>query len=128
MKRYKVAALGLSTTLMFLISGCSSGPKPLYNYGDYSESYYGVKKEATAESALEYQQALEYCIEEADDSSSGRVPPGMYANLGYIYLKGGQNDKAKENFIKEKTIYPEAAHFMDRMIQKIDAMEGENEK
>ena len=128
MIKVKVTLIATLSMLVLGMNGCSSTPKPLYNYGEYSESYYGVKKEATAESALEYQKALEYCIEESDDSQSGRVPPGMYANLGYLYLKAGQNDKAKENFIKEKTIYPEATHFMDRMIQKIDAMEGENEK
>ncbi len=52
----------------------------------------------------------------------------MYANLGYLYLKAGQNDKAKDSFIKEKTVYPEAAHFMDRLIQKINALEGDDEK
>jgi len=124
----KIVELGLLAIAIFLISGCSSGPKPLYNYGKYSESYYGVKKDATTESALQYQKALEYCIEEVGDSRSGKVPPGMYANLGYLYLKAGQNAKAKENFIKEKTIYPEAIHFMDRMIQKIDALEGDDEK
>lgn len=120
--------MSLAATVTFLMSGCSASPKPLYNYGDYSQSYYGLKKEPSAQSALEYQKALEYCIENADDSSSGRVPPGMYANLGYLYLKAGQNDKAKENFIKEKTSYPEAIHFMNRMIQKIDALEGDDEK
>ncbi|MDQ7067441.1 MAG: DUF4810 domain-containing protein [Sulfurimonas sp.] len=34
------------------------------------------------------------------------LPTGMYANLGYIYLKGGKTDKAIENFKKEKSIYP----------------------
>ncbi|MFT7860776.1 MAG: DUF4810 domain-containing protein, partial [Sulfurimonas sp.] len=102
-------------TLILAISGCSSHT-PLYNYGDYSESYYALKKESTADTALEYKQALEYCIKEADDSRSGRVPPGIYANLGYLYLKAGKNKKAVEYFTKEKSTYPEAAFFMDKMI------------
>ncbi|MBN2816295.1 MAG: DUF4810 domain-containing protein [Campylobacterales bacterium] len=116
--------LGLSMAIM---SGCTS-PKPLYNYGDYSESYYGLKKEATAETALEYQKALEYCIEGANESRSGRVPPGMYANLGYLYLKAGNSAKAIESFKKEKSIYPEAVYFMDKMINKVETMEGKNDK
>ena len=62
------------------------------------------------------------------ESSSGRVPPGMYANLGYLYLKTGNTKKAKENFIQEKSIYPEATFFMNRMINRIEAMEGNDEK
>jgi hypothetical protein len=50
----------------------------------------------------------------------------MYANLGYIYLKGNKTDKAIENFKKEKSIYPESAHFMDRMIKKIEVAQGKN--
>jgi hypothetical protein len=113
---------------MFALSGCSS-KEPLYYYGDYSEEYYNYKKNMSPETQLELQKAIEEAIEDADDGSSERVAPGMYANLGYIYLKSGNTAKAKENFIKEKTLYPEAKHFMDRLIQKIDALEGDdNEK
>ncbi len=119
-------ALLATVTAGFLMSGCSSQPKPLYNYGDYSESYYHAKKELTPESALKLQKAIEYSIENAADSRSKRVAPGMHANLGYIYLKAGKIDKAIENFNKEKEIYPESAHFMKRMIKKIEAAEGKN--
>jgi len=121
----KTALLTIATTSLFM-SGCSSQPKPLYTYGDYSESYYQSKKELSADSALELQKAIEYSIENTADSRSRRVAPGMYANLGYIYLKGGKTDKAIESFNKEKLIYPESAHFMDRMIKKIEVAEGEN--
>jgi len=117
-----IALLSL-LTMGFLMTGCSSQPKPLYNYGEYSESYYHSKKELSAESALELQKSIEYSIENAADSRSNRVAPGMYANLGYIYLKSGNSAKAIESFNKEKSIYPESAHFMDRMIKKIEATE-----
>jgi len=117
-----IALLSLFT-MGFLMTGCSSQPKPLYNYGEYSESYYHSKKELSAESALELQKSIEYSIENAADSRSNRVAPGMYANLGYIYLKSGNSAKAIESFNKEKSIYPESAHFMDRMIKKIEATE-----
>lgn len=126
--RNNITLLLVSVTFILLSMSACSSHKPLYNYGDYSEDYYGAKKNATPESALEYQKALEYSIENASNSKSGRVPPGMYANLGYFYLKAGQNAKAKENFIQEKAIYPEAAHFMNRMIQKIDALEKDDAK
>ena len=115
----------LAITAIALISGCAGGPKPLYNYDDYSDSYYGYKKAPTEASALSYQKAVEQSIANAKDSRSGRVAPGMYANLGYIDLKSGKNKEAIDNFIKEKTIYPESAHFMDRMIKKVQTMQGD---
>ena len=52
----------------------------------------------------------------------------MYANLGYLYLKAGNNAKAVESFEKEKSIYPEAVYFMERMINRVKSMEAKNEK
>jgi hypothetical protein len=109
-----------------IISGCSSQPKPLYIYGDYSDSYYNFKKNVSQESALKLQKSIEYAIANSELSRSKRVAPGMYANLGYLYLKKGDTDKAIENFKKEKITYPESTHFMDRMIQKIKVAQGEN--
>jgi hypothetical protein len=123
----KTIVLSILAAALFVLSGCS-GKEPLYYYGDYSESYYNDKKEMSAESALELQKAIEEAIEDADEGSSDRVAPGMYANLGYIYLKQGNTKKAKENFIKEKTLYPESAHFMDRMLQKIQKAEGNDDE
>lgn len=109
-----------------MISGCAQKSTSLYNYGAYSQSYYDYKKNMTDESALELQKAIEEAIANAKDSHSGRVPPGMYANLGYLYLKSGNSKAAISSFEMEKKIYPESAHFMDRVIRKVDlAEEGE---
>jgi hypothetical protein len=113
-------------TLVFgvlIVSGCAQ-PKPLYNYNDYSDNYYTFKKDASEESTLNLQSSIELAIEEPEKSRSGRVPPGMYANLGYLYLKGGSPQQAVASFEKEKSIYPESAHFMDRMIKKVELVEG----
>lgn len=116
----------LSMTVVFVVSGCVSSPTPLYNYGDYSEDYYTYKKNMGDESALKLQKSIELAIENAGNSRSGRVPPGMYANIGYMYLKGGDSVKAIDSFNKEKSIYPESAHFMDRIIKKVELAEGGN--
>ena len=106
-----------------LLSGCAQ-PKPLYNYSDYNENYYHYKKEMSEETTLKLQKSIEDTISKAGESQSGRVPPGMYANLGYIYLKRGNPNEAVANFEKEKTTYPESAHFMDRIIAKVELAEG----
>lgn len=115
------AVLGVAALLLF--AGCA-GPTPLYNYEDYSSSYYDSVKTPGDETMLQLQQSMEKAIDAAGESRSGRVPPGMYANLGYIYLKGGASAKAIEMFNKEKETYPEATQFMDRMIQKVELAEG----
>lgn len=116
---------GLPAALLFL-GGCTApqGPKPLYNYGTYSQDYYAYKKTLSEESLLKLQAAMEDAIAHADSGRAGRVPPGMYANLGYLYLKQGKPAEALQCFESEKRLYPESAHFMDRMIAKINGNEG----
>lgn len=113
--------------ILLFFSACAT-KKPLYYYGDYSREYYNYKKNMSPESELELQKAIEEAITKADQGQAKRVAPGMYANLGYIYLKQGNSQKAKESFIKEKSIYPEATHFMDRLINKIDAAEEKKDE
>ena len=113
-------------SLLFIITGCSSGPKPLYNYGEYSESYYNYVKNENQETLLELQKSISLAIENTDESTSGRVAPGLYANLGYIYLKQNKPKEAIENFKKEKSIYPESTKFMDMLIKKAELMEEAN--
>ena len=124
MKFISVSSFVAAFSAAFLLSACSNQPKPLYNYGDYSDSYYGAKKNVSEESMIELQKAIEYSIENTAESASGRVPPGIYANLGYMYLKSGKNAEAISYFEKEKSLYPESAHFMNRMIQKIQVLQG----
>ncbi len=96
--------------------GCKS-TNSMYDYGEYSESYYAMVKEPTDESNAEWKTALEKIIQQSQKQAL-RVPPGVYANLGYIHLKNGNPEKAVEFFEKEKNLYPEAKIFMDSLIQK----------
>jgi len=109
---------------VFSVTACQKRQPPLYHYNDYSVSYYAHKKDMSEDSLLVLQKSIEEAIEAAGESNSGRVPPGMYANLGYIYLKGGKSQEAVGAFMKEKNVYPESAHFMDRMIKKVELTEG----
>ena len=49
-KNINFYTLGVVTAI--LITGCAQQPKPLYNYGNYSDSYYSYKKNVSPESAL----------------------------------------------------------------------------
>lgn len=114
----------LPLAALALLTGCAAKPKALYNYGTYSESYYAYKQETTPEKLLAFKQAIEEAIAQAGDSISGRVPPGMYANLGYINLKQGDAKEAINDFEMEKKLYPESAHFMNRIIEKVNKAEA----
>ena len=45
------------------------------------------------------------------------VPPGIYAEYGYLQLQQGNNAQAIALFKQEKALWPEATVFMDHMIK-----------
>ena len=45
-----------------------------------------------------------------------QVHPGFHAHLGYLYAQIGKLDQAKQQLETEKTLFPESAVFMDRML------------
>jgi hypothetical protein len=50
-------------------------------------------------------------------SGHGAVPPGLYAEFGYLQLQQGKPQDAVVSFQAEERLWPESKVFMDRMIQ-----------
>ncbi|MBI5550496.1 MAG: DUF4810 domain-containing protein [Desulfobacterales bacterium] len=101
-----------------MVFGCAtSGSQPMYYWENYSDSLYQTKKHPTSENLAEHQSVLEKIIETSKEKNC-RIPPGVCAELGYIYAMRNDNKKAIELFTQEKQIYPEATLFMDRLIQR----------
>jgi hypothetical protein len=46
-----------------------------------------------------------------------KVPPGLYAELGYVKYEQGRYDEAVSWFEKEKALWPESTVLMDKMIR-----------
>lgn len=105
--------------LAVMATGCATTKSSMYNYGTYSESYYAMKKEANADTSLEWKSTLETIISDSKTDKL-RVPPGVFANLGYIYLQANNNEKAVFFFQAEKEAYPEAGKFMNNLIRKVE--------
>lgn len=116
MKKY---LFGVSLAL--LITGCTSSPKPAYNYENYSEEYYKYQKNANAEESEKLQKGIENILNNTQKSETGKVPPGMYANLGCLHLKDKKYNEAINDFANEKIAYPESSQLMERMINKVQS-------
>lgn len=104
----------------FLMSGCA-GQKPMYEYGNYSETYYQLKQNGDAETTTAWKTSLEESIKKSN-AQAIRIPPGINANLGYLYLKVNDADKAISFFNAEKALYPESTVFMNKLIKKAEFM------
>jgi len=103
--------------MLVFASLISCAPKQMYNWEDYSKTLYAYKKDSNEESLLKHIKELEKIIEVSNQNNM-RVPPGVYGELGYYYLRNNKIKEAVEYFNFEKQLYPESVILMDRLIQK----------
>ena len=113
----KKVLLLLLCLIIPIISGCTTNK--MYYFGDYSETLYAYEKNQNDESLIKHLQELDRVIQESKEKNL-RVPPGIYAEFGYLKLKMNKSKEAVEYFNAESQLYPEAKHLMDRLINKVE--------
>lgn len=113
--RFSIAVL-IPFVAFILLTGCAT-QKQRYYFGDYSHTLYKSVKNQNDESLLKHKQELEKIVSESEKRNLV-VPPGIYAELGYLYLKANNTNEAVRLFQKESEVYPESKYFMDRLINK----------
>jgi len=92
--------------------GCTSGPPPLYSWGNYETQVYAYLKGESREKQI---ATLERDLEKIQ-AAGKTVPPGFYAHLGLLYVESGDDAKAIACFQAEKAHFPEATAFMDFLL------------
>jgi hypothetical protein len=109
----------LVVLLAVLFAGCAPQKASMYYFGKTDATLYATKKEPTEENFLKLLQSLEDVITQSQQRGL-KVPPGIHAHLGYLYLLEKKTEQATASFNEEKRLYPEATVFMERMIEKTD--------
>ena len=108
----RARALLITPILVGMLAGCVTNHQR-YGWGAYDPALYAYYKDPTKEAALAESLAA---VINAADSHHAPVPPGIYAEYGYLQLQEGKNLAAVELFKQEETHWPESKVFMDRMI------------
>jgi hypothetical protein len=108
-------AAPLALTAALLTGGCAA--PTLYQWGSYDtllyESYKYPDKVAVLRQGLETQVA-------AVEVAKQRVAPGLYAEIGTLYLQSGDSNKAVLYYTKERDSWPESRTLMDALIKNAD--------
>jgi hypothetical protein len=102
-------------TALALLTGCAA--PGLYQWGGYDQSLYAGYKDVTKMEALRIK--LEAHVGEMEKSNA-RVAPGLYAELGTLYLKSGASQKAIDFYTKERNAWPESRVLMTSLIQNLE--------
>ena len=113
----------LAIGALCLLAGCATNQHK-YQWGKYDPSLYDYYKDPTKLGELDASLAA---IVNAADSNKALVPPGIYAEYGYLKLLQGNNTQAIDMFKQEEARWPEAKVFMDRMI-KVAAVPASSSK
>ena len=109
--RFKTLAnFALASAAAMLLSGCADdSPRQLYYWdGAYTGSVYEyLSEEGDAGAQI---AALEESLQKAYQRAA-KVPPGLHAHLGLLYLSQGNGAKFKVYVEKEAQLYPESRDY-----------------
>jgi hypothetical protein len=96
--------------LLFSLIGC--GAHTRYNWCNYDTTLYKhYKNPAERENFV---QSLKEILDNAEPE--GKVPPGIYAEYGFVMYEQGNNQQAVLYFQKEADKWPESRAFMTKLI------------
>lgn len=109
----RIAALISIVVLILSVASCQK--QGVFYWGKYSDTYYAQTKSPSDETRVAHLKCIESIIEESKKKNLA-VPPGVYAEYGYIMLKANNTDQAIALFEQEKSLYPESRVFMERLI------------
>ncbi|MBM3418688.1 MAG: DUF4810 domain-containing protein [Bacteroidetes bacterium] len=107
--------LWLFSIIGFLSTSCVS-KKDLYFWDKYDVSSYLYLKNNNEQSAQELIATYESIIVKQNEIRKV-VPPGIYADYGFILMQNGKVEKGNLMLQKEIELYPESKIFIDRIIK-----------
>jgi hypothetical protein len=102
--------IGLGLLVAPALAGCVTPPP--FEFGAYDTSLYVYSKHP--EQLPQFEKSLQSAIHAG--RGSGRLAPGLQAELGYCYLTEGKKSEAIEQFKAEMASFPESAQLMNRVI------------
>ncbi len=112
-KRYMFALKVLTIALPFLfLTGCAES---LFHWGKYEDS---LIERYIENDTTQTETHLREVFTEAE-ATQKHVPPGIYADYGFMLYKRGDKSSAISYFQKEKALYPESSFFMNKLIERI---------
>ena len=101
--------------LILVFAACSFGcATQIYYWGNYEDQLYsylnGESKEAQIQNLVDVTGKIK--------AGNKKTPPGLYAHLGMLYSEIGNDGEAIACFETEKSLFPEAAAYMNFLLKR----------
>jgi hypothetical protein len=91
----------------------------MYDWGSYQSSVLNVYANPSPEQRDKDRRRLIDEVRKTELKGVQRVPPGKYAQIGYLWLVDGDTGAARTYFQAEREAYPESAKFMDSLLARL---------
>ena len=100
--------------VVILFGACSQ--KTLYSWDNYNSSSYSYLKNNDDKSISELKTTYENIINNQTGTRNA-IPPGIYADYGFILLQMNQTEQGKKMLKNEIALYPESKVFIERILK-----------
>jgi hypothetical protein len=95
-------------------TGCQPAATTLFYWGNYSSTLYDYKKNPSDTTLSVHKTTLLDIMTKAPEKGK-KIPPGIYAEYGYILLKEGKETEGLDCLTKEEQTFPESKAFVQRL-------------
>lgn len=120
----KILILAIIATAL---ASCQTANKPLYSWSRYESVSYGYLKGKNDKSTKALLDEYKKIVAK-QTGSRHQVPPGVYADYGFILIQTGRTAEGRAFLQKEIAIYPEAKVFIDRILLMTEPEKNEKTK
>ncbi len=97
------------------LAGCSTVSPAGYYWGKYSETLYPLVSDRSEENLKKHAAELQRIVEVSKEKNL-KVPPGIYAELGYTFQRLGDQEETNRQYALEIQTYPESRVFLERLM------------
>lgn len=104
----------VSVVSLLLLAGCTT--PTLYSWSNYSVSSYNYLKNRDEKSMAELVKTYDRIINN-QTGTRHTVPPGVYADYGFILIQSGKVAEGLQMLKMEVSLYPESAQFVNNIIK-----------
>lgn len=100
--------------ILLALASCS--PKGLYTWSNYDDTSYNYLKNRDDKSMKELIESYQKIISR-QHGTRNTVPPGIYADYGFILIQSGKAEEGVKMLKMEVSLYPESAKFVNNIIK-----------
>lgn len=99
----------------FVLSACAPQQK-LYSWGQYQDKSYNYLKNSDEKSVEELILVYKSIIEKQTGTRKV-VPPGLYADYGFLLIQNNKVAEGRSMLTKEIELYPESKIFLEKILK-----------